>query len=72
MMKFFNNPAIKLILLIGFFIFFYKVMYNICIFFGVDQIVLLMYMGWLAFLLIVLTFLPYDYSSVELIPPTVK
>jgi hypothetical protein len=66
-----KNPAIKFVMLIAFFIFFYMVIYNICIFFGVDEIELLMYMGWLALLLILITFLPYEYSIFKIKPKPV-
>ena len=59
---FVNNTAVKIILLVGFFIFFYSVMFKIGVFFGVDYIELLMYMGWLGFLLILATFLPFKYG----------
>jgi hypothetical protein len=60
-----NNPAIKILFLIGFFIFFYTVMYKIGVFFGIDQIELLMYMGWVGLLMILLTFLPFRYGILD-------
>jgi hypothetical protein len=54
----------KLIFLIAFFAIFYNVIFNICIFFGIDIILLNMYMGWVSFLLILFTFLPTDYSNI--------
>ncbi len=68
-----NNPAIKILFLIAFFIFFYMVMYKIGVFFGIDQIELLMYMGWLGLLLILLTFLPFRYGILDsIIKPAKK
>lgn len=66
-----NNTAVKIIFLVGFFIFFYSVMFKIGVFFGVDYIELLMYMGWLGFLLILATFLPFRYGILDKIvdPP---
>ena len=66
-----KNPAIKFIFLIAFFIFFYIVLFKICVFFGVDEVELLMYMGWIAFLLILVTFLPFDYTILNIIPKPV-
>ena len=54
----------KLIFLIAFFAIFYNVIFNICIFFGIDIILLNMYMGWVSFLLILFTFLPTEYSNI--------
>jgi hypothetical protein len=54
----------KLIFLIAFFAIFYDVIYNICIFFGIDIILLNMYMGWVSFILILFTFLPTSYSDI--------
>ena len=54
----------KIIFLIAFFAIFYNVIFNICIFFGIDIILLNMYMGWVSFLLILFTFLPTDYSNI--------
>lgn len=71
MYDFVNNTAVKIIFLVGFFIFFYSVMFKIGVFFGVDYIELLMYMGWLGFLLILATFLPFKYGILDKIvdPP---
>ena len=68
---FVNNTAVKIIFLLVFFIFFYSVMFKIGVFFGVDYIELLMYMGWLGFLLILVTFLPFRYGILDKIvtPP---
>ncbi len=66
-----NNTAVKIIFLVLFFIFFYSVMFKIGVFFGIDYIELLMYMGWLGFLLILVTFLPFRYGILDRIvnPP---
>ena len=53
--------------LIFFFLFifvFYRIIYRICIFFGIDQIILSMYMGWFTFIIVLFTFLPYDYGNI--------
>jgi hypothetical protein len=54
----------KIIFLIGFFGLFYNVIFNICIFFGIDVVLLNMYMGWVSFLLILFTFLPTTYGDI--------
>jgi hypothetical protein len=54
----------KLIFLIAFFTIFYNVIYQICIFFGIDIIILNMYMGWLSFILILFTFLTEKYGKI--------
>ena len=54
----------KIIFLIAFFALFYNVIFNICIFFGIDIVLLNMYMGWVSFLLVLFTFLPTNYSDV--------
>ena len=59
-----DNISIKLIFLIAFFTLFYTVIYNICIFFGIDIVILNMYMGWLSFILILFTFLSPKYGTI--------
>lgn len=54
----------RLIFMFLFFFVFYKIIYNICIFFGIDQIILSMYMGWISFIIVLFTFLPYDYGNI--------
>ena len=54
----------RLIFMFLFFFVFYRIIYNICIFFGIDQIILSMYMGWISFIIVLFTFLPYDYGNI--------
>ena len=54
----------KLIFFFLYFFVFYKIIYNISIFFGIDQIILSMYMGWISFIIVLFTFLPYDYGNI--------
>ena len=54
----------RLIFMFLFFFVFYRIIYNICIFFGIDQIILSMYMGWVSFIIVLFTFLPYDYGNI--------
>jgi len=65
-----RNPAIKFIFLVGFFIFFYIVIFKIGVFFGIDEVELLMYMGWVGLLMILFTFLPYSYSLINIVTET--
>ena len=59
-----SNIAYRLIFMFLFFFVFYKIIYNICIFFGIDQIILNMYLGWVSFLLVLFTFLPHEYGNI--------
>ena len=59
-----SNIAYRLIFMFLFFFVFYKIIYNICIFFGIDQIILSMYMGWFSFIIVLFTFLPHDYGNI--------
>jgi hypothetical protein len=54
----------KLVFLFLFVFVFYKVIYRICVFFGIDIVILNMYMGWLSFILVLFTFLPYEYGNI--------
>lgn len=60
------NTFYKVIVLVLFFTVFLKVIINIFRFFGIDIIDLYSYMGWVIFLLIVLIFIPHDYSTLKL------
>ena len=54
----------KLVFLFLFVFVFYKVIYRICIFFGIDIVILNMYLGWVSFLLVLFTFLPHEYGNI--------
>ena len=60
------NTFYKIIFLILFFIVFLKVIINIFKFFGIDIIDLYSYLGWFIFLMIILIFIPHDYSTLKL------
>lgn len=60
------NTFYKIIVLFLFFTVFLKVIMNIFKFFGIDIIDLFSYMGWFVFLLIILIFIPHDYSTLKL------
>jgi len=59
-----SNIAYRIIFMFLFFFVFYKIIYRICIFFGIDQIILSMYMGWVSFIIVLFTFLPHDYGNI--------
>lgn len=59
-----SNIAYRLIFMFLYFFVFYKIIYRICIFFGIDQIILSMYMGWVSFIIVIFTFLPHDYGNI--------
>jgi hypothetical protein len=60
------NTFYKLLILVLFFTIFLKVIINIFRFFGIDIIDIYSYMGWIIFLLIILFFIPHDYSTLKL------
>jgi hypothetical protein len=60
------NTFYKLIFLVVFFVIFLKVIINIFRFFGIDLIDLYSYMGWVIFLMIIMVFIPHDYSTLKL------
>lgn len=59
-----SSMPYKLVFLFLFVTVFYNVIYRICVFFGIDVVLLNMYMGWVSFLLVLFTFLPYEYGNV--------
>jgi hypothetical protein len=59
-----SSMPYKLVFLFLFFAVFYNVIYRICVFFGIDVVILNMYLGWVSFILVLFTFLPYEYGNV--------
>jgi len=59
------NPFIKLVIAIFFFMFIYKIMYQIGIFFGIEENILDMYYVWLGFFILLITILPTKYSNLK-------
>ena len=57
-----NYTIVKLIFFIIFIIFFYNVIMEILLFFGIEGIYVYMYMGWLVFLLLLFVILPLNYG----------
>ena len=54
-----NNKLSRIILALLFFLFIYKIIYQIFVFFNVDPNILQMYMAWIAVLILLLCILPY-------------
>ena len=54
-----NNKLIRIVLAALFFLFIYKIVYNILIFFSIDENVVQMYMAWVAVFILVISILPY-------------
>ena len=54
-----NNKLIRIILALLFFLFIYKIVYNILIFFSIDENLLQMYMAWVAVFILLISILPY-------------
>lgn len=54
-----DNKLAKIILALLFFLFIYKIIYQIFVFFNVDPNILQMYMAWIAVLILFLCVLPY-------------
>jgi hypothetical protein len=59
-----SSMPYKLVFLFLFFAVFYNIIYRICVFFGIDVVILNMYLGWVSFILVLFTFLPYEYGNV--------
>ena len=60
------NPLIKIFWFSIFCAVLLKPIYNIFLFFGFDLITILLYMGWFIFLLLILMFIPQQYSNINL------
>jgi hypothetical protein len=55
----FENKFVRIILALLFFLFIYKILYNILIFFSVNENTVQMYMAWTAVFIILITILPH-------------
>jgi hypothetical protein len=53
-----DNKLTKIILALLFFLFIYKIIYNILLFFSVDKSIVQMYMAWIAVFIILVSILP--------------
>ena len=58
-----NNMFIKLVIAVAFFWFVYKILFEIGMFFGLDQNVLGMYYVWIGILVVLITILPPSKSK---------
>ena len=53
-----NNKLFRIILASLFFLFIYKIVYNVFVFFSFDENLIKMYMGWLAVFILLISILP--------------
>jgi hypothetical protein len=58
-----NNMFIRLVIAVAFFWFVYKILFEIGVFFGLDQNVLGMYYVWIGIMVVLLTILPQSKSK---------
>ena len=61
-----DNKLTRLILALLFFLFIYNIIYSIFIFFSVNEYLVQMYMGWIAFLIILISILPINRYSIKI------
>jgi ABC-type bacteriocin/lantibiotic exporter with double-glycine peptidase domain len=59
-----NNKLIRIVLAALFFLFIYKIVYNILIFFSIDENLVQMYMAWVAVFILLISILPYNRYAV--------
>ena len=55
-----NNKLIRLVLALLFFLFIYKIIYNVLIFFALNENLVQMYMAWIAIFILLLSILPQN------------
>ena len=58
MKKLLNNKLIRIIIALLFFLFIYKIIYNVLTFFGLNENLVQMYMAWIAIFILLLSILP--------------
>ena len=68
--KYLNYSIVKIVLFLIFILFFYDIILNICLFFGIEGSYVYMYSGWIVFLFLLLIVLPYDNGVIKYIFPT--
>jgi len=61
-----DNKLTRLIIALLFFLFIYKIIYNIFIFFAVDSNILQMYMAWIAFVIILFSILTIKRYAIKI------
>ena len=54
----FENKFVRIILALLFFLFIYKIIYNILIFFSIDENLVQMYMSWVGVFILLVSILP--------------
>ena len=54
-----NNKLIRIVLAALFFLFIYKIVYHILVFFSIDPNLVQMYMSWIAIFILLISILPY-------------
>jgi len=59
-----SNSFVKFVVAVAFFLFIYKILYAIGVFFGVDTNILNMYFLWLAIVIFLITLLPTQRSRI--------
>jgi len=59
-----NHKLSKIILAVLFFLFIYKIIYNVLIFFSIDENLVQMYMAWVGIFILLITILPYKRYAV--------
>ena len=55
-----NNKLIRIVLALLFFLFIYKIIYNVLTFFGLNENLVQMYMAWIAIFILLLSILPQN------------
>ena len=67
-----DNKLTRIILALLFFLFIYKIIYSIFIFFSVNQYILEMYMAWIAFIILLISILPMNKYSIKIESETIN
>jgi len=60
-----ENKLTKIILALLFFLFIYKIIYNILIFFSFDKSIVQMYMAWIAVFILLVSILPQKRYNIK-------
>ncbi len=55
-----SNKVVRIVLALLFFLFIYKIIYNILVFFSIDENFVKMYMAWIGVFIILITILPHE------------
>ena len=60
MKKILNNKLVRIVIALLFFLFIYKIIYNVLIFFALNENLVQMYMAWIAIFILLLSILPQN------------